>query len=89
MARMLFTEGFLDDAATIWSPAVEAHLKRMLEMLETFPEAGSNNVSDFVRQHFGDNVRKCSVAPFDLIYEYIPEEDVVLVYGLTSQKMAR
>lgn len=88
MARLRFAERVADDAATIWSPRVEAYLRRVLAMLEAFPEAGSPNVPESIRREFGPNVRKCAVNPYDLVYEYDAEKEEVRVYALINQRMA-
>lgn len=82
MARMVYSEEFLDSVACIWSGAVKQHLARALQAIEAFPEIGSVDVPPSVRERYGEEVRKFVIAPFDLIYEYDREADTVLVYGL-------
>jgi mRNA-degrading endonuclease RelE of RelBE toxin-antitoxin system len=86
MARLLLTEQFMDDARTIWSPRVKKHLVRVLSMIESFPESGSRNIPASLVEEFGPTIRKCSVDPYYLIYDYDSEHDVVAVYGLVPQR---
>lgn len=88
MAKLLFSEQFLDDATTINSPRTIEHLHRILRMLERFPESGSASVPPSIARQFGPNIRKCAMNPFDLVYRYDPESDAVLLEGLINQKMA-
>lgn len=89
MARLLFSEQFLDDAATIFSPRVSARLHRVLQMIEQFPESGSSRVPASIERQFGPDVRKCAMNPFDLVYRYDRESDTVYLYGLINQRAAR
>ena len=89
MARMIYTEGFLDDAACVYSPKVQADLENALAAIEAFPRIGSADVPSSIREQFGDGVLKAIVKPFDLIYEYLEEADSVVVYGLVPFRAAR
>lgn len=89
MARLRFTSRFVDNAAEICSERDNERLLRVLGMLEAFPESGSSDVPDSIRDEFGAGVRKCALNPFDLVYEYDRAHDVVLLYGLIHQRMAR
>lgn len=86
---MEYAEGFARDVAGIWSPSVECHLRRVLTMLEAFALSGSTNVPASITAEFGPCVRKCTVNPFDLVYEYDAQSDTVFVYGLVRQRMAK
>ena len=89
MARLRFTEQFIDDTATVCSPRLHDHLMRVLRMLERFPESGSPDVPASIAQEFGPGIRKCALDPFDLVYEYEKDGDVVMLHGLVNQRMAR
>lgn len=89
MASMEYAQGFAADVAQISSQQVEAHLVRVLRMLEAFPLSGSPDVPPSIVREFGPGVRKCVVCPFDLVYEYDDARDVVFVHGLVHQRMAR
>lgn len=86
---MVYTEGFLDDAADVYSPKVKEDLVRVLTAIEAFPNIGSSAVPASVRERFGTGVRKAIVKPFDLVYEYFEEADTVVVYGLIPFRAAR
>lgn len=89
VARLLFSEQFLDDAATTWPPRVKEHLHGVLHMIEQFPESGSSCQRASVTERFGPDVRTCAISPLDLVYRYDRESDTVYLHGLISQKMAR
>ena len=88
VAKLLFSEQFLGDAATISSPRASERLHRILRMLERFPESGSASVPPSIARQFGPNIRKCAMNPFDLVYRYDPENDTVFLEGIVNQKMA-
>lgn len=88
MSRMVYTEGFLDDAAAVWSGQVRDRLGRMLAAIEAFPEIGSRDIPASLRAQYGDGIRKAVVEPFDLIYEYDSKTDSVIVYGLVHFRAA-
>lgn len=87
MATIRYTERAAEDVATIWSPRLEARLRRVLAMLESFPLSGSPLVPDSITREFGPGIRKCAVNPFDLIYEYDAERNLVTVYALINQRI--
>ena len=86
---MIYTEGFLDDAAAIWSERVKRSLVQALAALESFPEIGSTDVADSIRERYGSEVRKMTVGSFSLVYEYDRTADEVWVYGLVPMRRAR
>ncbi|MDO4436810.1 MAG: type II toxin-antitoxin system RelE/ParE family toxin [Coriobacteriaceae bacterium] len=88
MAKMVFTEQFIDDLDTIWSSRVYARVRRVLAMIEQFPECGSRSLPSSIEREFGNTVRKCAVGPFDVLYDYDASEDVAYVLGLVSQRSA-
>ena len=82
MPKVQLTERFVEDASAIWSDRVLAHVNRVVRLLESFPLMGSTDVPQSIIREFGTNVRKCVIAPFDLVYEYDELHDTVAVYGL-------
>ena len=89
MARVELTERFVDDASGIRSDRVLEHVHGVVRNLERFPQMGSTDVPRSIAREFGDDVRKYVVAPFDLVYEYNKDSDVVYVYGLVPCVQAR
>lgn len=89
MARMVYTEGFLEDASYVYSPRVQENLASALAAIEAFPRIGSQSIPTSIKERFGDGVLKVVVKPFDLVYEYLEEADTVVVYGLVPFRAAR
>ncbi len=86
---MIYTEGFLEDVANVYSPRVQENLASVLSAVETFPRIGSQSIPASIKERFGERVLKVVVEPFDLIYEYLEEADAVVVYGLVPFRAAR
>ncbi|EHF02151.1 hypothetical protein HMPREF1008_00912 [Olsenella sp. oral taxon 809 str. F0356] len=86
MARLLFAEQFIDDAEAIYTPRLASRLERILRMVESFPLSGSSDLPDSIRRVHGDGTRKCSLPPFDLIYEYDEKDDAVTLMGIIPQR---
>jgi len=84
MPRLEYSERFAEDLARVTSPKVEA-----LDNIEAFEEFGSKLVPHSIRNEFGMGVRKVVVSPFDLIYTYYPEEDLVRIEALVHQRAVR
>ena len=89
MANMAYTEGFLNDAAAIWSPSARDYLLRALRAIEMFPEVGSADIPETIRERYGTAVRKMAIRPFDLVYEHDRESDVVYVHALIPFRQVR
>lgn len=89
MPRVELTERFVGDAAGIWPDRAYDYAHRAVRMLESFPEMGSTDVPPSIVREFGEGVRKCVIAPFDLVYEYDEQSDVVYVYALVPCRQAR
>ena len=89
MARLVYTEGFVDDVARVELPGKRDEIFRYVAMLADFPEAGSPVVAASVADRFGNGVRKLAVRPFLVVYEYRKAEDAVYFLGLVHQKRAR
>ena len=86
MAKMLYALSFLDDVETIYSPRVRKYLESVLSMIETFPESGTPLSSEDLKSRYGGEVRRCSVAPFYLVYTYERSADTVRIRGLVPQR---
>ena len=60
-----------------------------LDNIERFAEFGSALVPDSIKESFGCGVRKVAANPFDLIYTYYPENDLVRIEALIHQRAAK
>ena len=88
MPRLEFSERFVEDMALVESPKLEARILADLDNIEMFGEFGSSNVPDSIKGEFGDGVRKVAANPFDLVYTFYPERNLVRVEALVHQKAA-
>lgn len=89
MARLVITEDFVDDLSQVWSARVSKRIREPLENLETYPELGSTLLPVRMRKTYGESVRRLTVAPFDVIYEFDRDADRVYVYALVSCRRMR
>ncbi|MGN0261884.1 MAG: sirohydrochlorin cobaltochelatase [Eggerthellaceae bacterium] len=88
MPRLEYSERFVKDLALIKSSKLEARILANLDNIELFGEFGSSNIPQSIREHFGVGVRKVAVNPFDLVYTYYPDRDLVRVEALVHQRAA-
>ena len=89
MPRLEFSDRFADDLSRVTSCKVEANIYAALDNVEAFGEFGSRLIPDSIRYAFGEGVRKVVVIPFDLIYTYYPEKDLVAIETLIGRRTAR
>jgi plasmid stabilization system protein ParE len=62
------SDEFISDISPISSERVLAELRRVLELLQSFPEMGSSNVRESLKMRFGEGIRKIVVSRFVVIY---------------------
>lgn len=89
VARLIVYRGFIEARATVWSDRVGENIDSMLRTIEEMPGVGSSIVPEAVIRVFGPNIRRAVVSPFEIIYEYNQEEDIVYVYDLLYGPMVR
>lgn len=89
MASIVFTEGFMDDVAIVEREEKLDEILDAISILEDSPEIGSAILSESLQRRFGPQVRKLIVRPFDIIYDYLPKEDAVVILTLVHQRGAR
>ena len=88
MPRFEFSERFVNDLALVESSRLETRILASLDNIEMLDEFGSLNIPDSIVEQFGGGVRKVAVNPFDLIYTYYPEQDLVRVEALGHPRAA-
>lgn len=89
MAKLVYAESFVRDAADAEPrSAVEAAV-HAAELVADFPGIGSASMPASVRERYGGSVRKFSVPPFLLVYEYDADLDAVFVLDLVPARAAR
>lgn len=89
MPRIELTRRFAEDVAEIQSARIESTIYSVLESLQLFGGLGSPLVPDSIKAEFGDEIRKVAINPFDLVYSFYPDDDLVRVEALVHQKRAR
>ena len=89
MAEIVFTEGFMADAAIVEREEKLDEILDTIALLEDAPEIGSATLPASIRRRYGSQVRKLVVRPFDIIYDYLPKDDAVVVLTLIHQRGAR
>lgn len=89
MPKVEYSYRFAEDLARVASRKVEARVYSVLDNVEAFGEIGSRLVSDSILREFGEGVRKVAIDPFDLVYTYYAEENLVRIEALIHQRMAR
>lgn len=89
MPRLEYSERFADDLATIRTDKLESRIFGILDSLEFFGGFGSSQVPQSVTERFGLGIRYVAVNPFDLVYTWYPDDDLVRVEALVHQRAAR
>lgn len=89
MAEIVFTEGFMADAAIVEREEKLDEILDTIALLEDAPEIGPAILPASIRRRYGSQVRKLVVRPFDIIYDYLPKDDAVVVLTLIHQRGAR
>lgn len=88
MKQIIFTDSFLKDMLQITNPRLEGAIFDTIGLLPYAPALGSRALPNSVRHAFGEEARKISVPPFDIIYTVVNKDDF-LILGLVHQRAAR
>ncbi len=86
MADIDFSREFVADLKRVRLSSKQDEILDKISMLSALPELGSRILADSIKIRFGTQVRKLVINPFDVIYEYLPEDDLVLVVRLMHQR---
>ena len=86
MTRIRISEAFVASTAKIYSDRVFDVVYHSLELIGEFPEIGSLDLPLAIKQRFGEDCRKVVVDPFDILYRYDQEKDVVYIAELIHQR---
>ncbi len=89
MADIDFSEAFVEGMLKVRLESKRNEIFEKIELLAFVPEMGSRILPESVVRRFGREVRKVVIDPFDIIYRYFPEEDLVFVEGLLCQREAQ
>ena len=81
MTKVVYTEGFVSDAASVELDAKLQEVRETTELLATLPTLGSRDFPLSICEAFGDDVRKLNVHPFLVIYRYSESDDIVHILG--------
>lgn len=85
MPKLEYSERFAEDLAMVTPARVEERIFRALDGIEVFGGLGSRDVPRSISERFGGGVRKVTVNPFDLVYTFYPQIDLVRVEALVHQ----
>ncbi len=88
MPKLEYSDRFAQDLSLVTSAKLEARILTDLDNIEQFGEYGSANVPISIKEKFGEGVRKVAVNPFDLIYTYYADLNLVRVEALVHQRAA-
>lgn len=88
MAREVFTNSFLDDAANL-SERVESAVWEKVGLVSSFPGVGSALVEPSLRAAFGPDCLKVNAAGYDVPYDYDRLSDAVCFLGIVHQRAVR
>lgn len=92
MARLLLTNSFLDDVATL-DPRVEEAIWAKLGLVASFPGVGSALLEPSLAAAFSDSCLKVAALSYDILYKRMGAgedgEEVVVVAGVIPQRRVR
>ena len=86
--ELRISEGFKSDLLQVYSDWLLEDIYALVDSLKTMPCMGSRNLPASIRKRYGDRARKLVIDPFDIIYLYDEEHDIVEVAGLIHQRAA-
>lgn len=90
MARLIFTEGFVEDVADKVELATKrAQIQAACRLLADFPEMGLPSPRTTLKEAFGEGIRTIPVSPFTVVYEYSAPLETVYVLGLMHGRQVR
>ena len=88
MSRVVVLDSFDEDLEHVTSARVYNAILDAVESLEQFPQRGSISIPKSIKSKYGTRVRKIVVNPFDVVYSYDSQDDIVIVMGLVHQRNA-
>lgn len=88
MTKLLYSNRFASDLAGVTSANIERKIFDILDTIEAADDIGSKAVPESIRSEFGAGVRKLAVNPFDLVYTYDAERDIVFIEAPIHQRTA-
>ena len=88
MSKLEYAERFVNDLALIESPELEKRILANLDTIALFGNFATANVPKSIKRDFGEGVRKVAASPFDLVYTFYSELDLVRIEALVHQRAA-
>ena len=86
MTKLLYSDRFASDLAGVTSANIERKIFAILDAIEAAGDIGSKAVPESIRSEFGAGVRKLAVNPFNLVYTYDAERDIVFIEAPIPQR---
>jgi len=88
MPEIRYARQFIDDMKTVRLASKRKKIRRRVEQLSEFPDLGSPNLSDYIVEKYGPDVRKLVVSPFLVVYELDRDADDIDILALVPQRAA-
>lgn len=88
MTKLLYSDRFASGLAGVTSTNIERKILDILDAIEAASDIGSKAVLESIRYEFGAGVRKLAVNPFNLVYTYDAERDIVFIEAPIHQRTA-
>lgn len=88
MTELILTHNFTDDLKTIYSNGLLNRIEKALNRIQTIPDISSSNVPESIKEKWGNTVRILPVNPFDIVYTFHSEDNLVIIHALIHQRTA-
>lgn len=88
MTKLLYSDRFASELAGVTSTNTERKTFDILDTIEAAGDIGSKAMPESIRSEFGAGVHKLAVNPFDLVYTYDAERDIVFIEAPIHQRTA-
>lgn len=89
MASLVRTSRFIKDVNKVYSVRLDVKLLKALNQIELFPNSGSSDIPQSIKAKYGPRIQKVALKPFDLIYLYEEEADIVILLALIHMRHAK
>jgi hypothetical protein len=88
VARGIYTGPFIDDVAGL-PESIAEEVRVKCESAENFPGVGSSLIEPSLRHTYGNTCLKLLVPGYEVLYERVDAEDVIVFLGVIPQRTLR